>query len=76
MPVTVHDLREMMAAFDALPGFYRRILREASYNIDPTNVRLLSASRLREALQNAEMASVMATYGSDHPRLAGRRDRR
>lgn len=67
VPVRTRYLDELMAAFDAMPPAYRRLAREAAYNIDVAGLTTCSLPALRQALEQVQRASVLATYGEDHP---------
>ena len=65
--VNTRYLDELMAQYDALPPAYRRVAREAAYNIDVAGLETCSVAALRAALAQVVATSVLATYGPDHP---------
>lgn len=66
-PMQARSIADLLDAYDRLPPAYRRVAREAAYNIDVAGLETCSVAALRAALAQVVATSVLATYGPDHP---------
>lgn len=59
---------EAMDEFDALPAEFRKLLREAPYNLALIQIpETATVDMFLEVFENIKKKSVLATYGQDHP---------
>ena len=58
---------DILDDFDRLPPWHRRIVRNCAYNIDVEGLATMPTDLLRRTLAVIQRATVIETYGADHP---------